>query len=227
MNNTAGASMGPYRGLKGSQRSKNGYNLDFTDFLNTFATIWVSGLAIVSSIQIIEQLEKNDSGAPTGLFRGPKGPKEAEMAIIFIFPFSWIHLRQIEFVAWKWSHIKDKLMQIIKQSINNAAGAPQAHVGASKGPKETKMAIILIFLIFWIHLQQFESVAWQWSHMKDKLMQINEQFEKNDAGAPMGPFRGPKGTQRSRNGYNFYFPDFLNKFGTKWVGRLAVVSYKR
>ena len=70
--------------------------------------------------------------------------------------------------------------------MNNAAGAPQAHVGASKGPKETKMAIILIFLIFWIHLQQFESVAWQWSHMKDKLMQVIEQLEKNDAGAPHG-----------------------------------------
>ena len=94
-------------------------------------------------------------------------------------------------------------------------GPPQAHAGASKASKEAKMAIILIFLISLIHMQQFESVAWQWSHMKDKLMQIKEQFEKNDAGAPMGPFRGPKGTQRSRNGYNLYFPDFLNKFETK------------
>ena len=75
-------------------------------------------------------------------------------------------------------------------------GPPWAHIGASKGPKEAKMAMILIFLICWIHLQQFESVAWQWSHMKDKLMQIIEQFEKNDAGAPTG--------------YNPYFPNFLN-----------------
>ena len=78
-------------------------------------------------------------------------------------------------------------------------GPPRAHTGASKGPKEAKIAIILIFLISWIHLHQFESVAWQWSHMKDKLMQIIQQFEKNDAGAPMGPLRGPKGTQKSRN----------------------------
>ena len=47
-------------------------------------------------------------------------------------------------------------------------GPPQAHVGASKAPKEAKMAIILIFLISLTHMQQFESVAWQWSHMKDK-----------------------------------------------------------
>ena len=94
-------------------------------------------------------------------------------------------------------------------------GPPQAHVGASKAPKEAKMAIILIFLISLIHMQQFESVAWQWSHMKDKLMQIIQQFEKNDAGALMGPFRGPKGTQRSRIGYNLYFPYFLKKFETK------------
>ena len=167
MNNTAGASMGPYRGLKGSQRSKNGYNLDFTDFLNTFATIWVSGLAIVSSIQIIEQLEKNDFGAPTGLFRGPKGPKEAEMAIIFIFPISWIIFRQIGSVAWQWSLKKNKLMQIIKKSMNNAAGAPT------------------------------------------------------------GPYRGLKGSQRSKNGYNLDFPDLLNTFATIWVSGLAMVSYER
>ena len=106
-------------------------------------------------------------------------------------------------------------------------GSPRAHIGAFNGPKEAKMAIILILLISWIHLQQFESVAWQWSHMKDKLMQIIQQFEKNDAGALMGPFRGPKGTQRSRIGYNLYFPYFLKKFETKWVSGLAVVSYKR
>ena len=65
-------------------------------------------------------------------------------------------------------------------------GPPQAHVGASKAPKEAKMAIILIFLISLIHMQQFESVAWQWSHMKDKLMHIKVQFKKNDAWAPHG-----------------------------------------
>ena len=65
-------------------------------------------------------------------------------------------------------------------------GPPRAYIGASKAPKEAKMAIILIFRICWIHLQQFESVAWQWSHMKDKLMQVIEQLKKNDAGAPHG-----------------------------------------
>ena len=46
-------------------------------------------------------------------------------------------------------------------------------------------------------------------------MQTIKQSEKNDAGAPMGPFRGPIGTQRSKNGYNLDFSVFLDKFATK------------
>ena len=76
-------------------------------------------------------------------------------------------------------------------------GPPQAYLGAPKGTKEAEMAKILIFLFSWINLQQIESVALQWSHMKDAMMQTTEQSEKNEAGAPTGPFRGPKGDQRS------------------------------
>ena len=76
-------------------------------------------------------------------------------------------------------------------------GPPWAHLGALKGTQEAEMATILIFLFYGINLRQIESVAFQWSHIKDKLMQIIEQFEKNDAGAPMGPFRGPKRNPRS------------------------------
>ena len=39
-------------------------------------------------MQTIEPSEKNDAGAPMGPLGAPKGPKEAEMAIIFIFPIS-------------------------------------------------------------------------------------------------------------------------------------------
>ena len=55
-------------------------------------------------------------------------------------------------------------------------------------------------------------------------MQTVKQSKKNDAGAPMDPYRGPSGTQISRNGYNLYFPDFLNKFETNRVSGLATVS---
>ena len=103
-------------------------------------------------------------------------------------------------------------MQTIEPSEKNDAGAPMGPLGALKVPKEAEMAIIFIFPISWIHFRQIESVAWQWSHMKNELMQTVEQSEKNDAGAPMDPYRGPKGTQISRNGYSLYFPDFLNKF---------------
>ena len=65
-------------------------------------------------------------------------------------------------------------------------GPPLAYLGAPKGPKEAEMAIIFIFLISWINLRQIESVACRWSHKKDKLMQVIEQLEKNDAGAPHG-----------------------------------------
>ena len=44
--------------------------------------------------------------------------------------------------------MKDKLMQTIEQSGKNDAGAPMGPLGAPKGPKEAKMAIILIFLFF-------------------------------------------------------------------------------
>ena len=81
-------------------------------------------------------------------------------------------------------------------------GPPRDHLGALKGPKEAEMAIIFIFLISWINFRQIESVTWQWSHMKNELMQTVKQSKKNDAGAPMDPYRGPKGTQMSRNGYN-------------------------
>ena len=78
----------------------------------------------------------------------------------------------------------------------------------------TGLNFLIVVMFPCINSQQIESVAWQWSLMKDKLMQIIEQFKKNDAGTPMGPFRVPNGTQRSKNGYNLYFPDFLNKFET-------------
>ena len=61
----------------------------------------------------------------------------------------------------------------------------------------TGLNFLIVVMFSCIESQRIESVAWQWSHMKDKLMQIIEQFEKNDTGAPMGPFRGPKGNPRS------------------------------
>ena len=61
----------------------------------------------------------------------------------------------------------------------------------------TGLDFLIVVMFSCIESQQIESVAWQWSHMKDKLMQIIEQFEKNDTGAPMGPFRGPKRNPRS------------------------------
>ena len=67
----------------------------------------------------------------------------------------------------------------------------------------TGLNFLIVVMFSCIESQQIESVAWQWSHMKDKLMQIIEQFDKNDDGAPMDPFRGPKGNPRSRNGHNF------------------------
>ena len=60
-------------------------------------------------------------------------------------------------------------------------------------------------------------MALQWSHMKDEMMKTIEQSEKNNAGAPTGLFRGPKGTQRSCNGYKLNFPVFLNKL-SQWPG---------
>ena len=52
---------------------------------------------------------------------------------------------------------------------------------------------LIVVMVSCIKSQQVESVAWKWSHIKDKLMQIIKQFEKNGAGALTGPFRGPKG----------------------------------
>ena len=91
-------------------------------------------------------------------------------------------------------------------------GPPQAHLRAPKGHKDAEMAIILPISL--INLRQIESVAWQWSHKKDKLMQIIKQSINNAAGAPTGPYRGLEGSQRSKNGYNLDFPDFLNTFAT-------------
>ena len=58
---------------------------------------------------------------------------------------------------------------------------------------------LIVIMVSCIKSQPIESVAWQWSHMKDKLMQTKEQSEKNYAGAPSGPFRGLKGIQKSKN----------------------------
>ena len=77
-------------------------------------------------------------------------------------------------------------------------GPPWAHLGSPKGPKEAEMAIIFIFLISWINLRQNDSVAYQWFHMKDKLMQTIEQSVKNDAGAPVGQLRAPKGPKEAK-----------------------------
>ena len=50
-------------------------------------------------MQNTEQSEKNDAGDPTAHLGAPKGTKEAEMAKILIFLFSWINLWQIVSVA--------------------------------------------------------------------------------------------------------------------------------
>ena len=126
-------------------------------------------------------------GPPWAHLGALKGPKEAEMAIIFIFLISWINLRQNESVAYQWSHMKDKLMQTIEQSGKNDAGAPMGPLGAPKGPKEAEMAIIFIFLIFRIDFWQIESVAWQWYHKKDNLMQIIKKIHEQYCWGLHGP----------------------------------------
>ena len=118
-------------------------------------------------------------------------------------------------------------MQTIEPSEKNDAGAPMGPLGAPKGPKEAEMAIIFIFPISWLRFRQIESVAWQWSHKKDKLLQITKKSMNNAAGAPTDPYRGLEGSQRSKNGYNLDIPDLLNTFATIWVSGLAMVSYER
>ena len=54
-------------------------------------------------------------------------------------------------------------------------------------------------------------------------MQIIEQSKKNDAGAPTSP----KGTERSKNGYNFEFPIFFQSvsFSCKKIKHVLTKSH--
>ena len=55
-------------------------------------------------------------------------------------------------------------------------------------------------------------MAYQWTHMKDKLMQTIEQSGKNDAGALMGPLGAPKGPKEAEMVIIFIFLIFRIDF---------------